>query len=361
MFPENYKPMIEPHMNNDPPRRHLNEGIIPLLDVEGTAFECGRALGHAWREALILESKTYPPASRPWWRDPAFSTLISQNVPHLPDLYCGMARSIGIAPDRLGARTLLDSPSHNQDGCTSFAIAPSAGLDGHLICGQTKDAPVDRYHRYVVLRMRLTDAPSSLTLTYPGMLFGHGFVCGGCSIFRNSLYAGVGEGQLPYDAWGLLSLHCPTVEQAIELTQRHGVAEAFHSLLADEHGGIAGIENGKGGTAVLRARDGIYTHANTCSSNDDLRQYEEVTAEYLRNSQHRENRLRHRLEADRGRLTAQLVFAALCDHEGYPDSVCNHHSDEFLTSASVIAEPQRRRLSVTRGSPCQNWPYEYTL
>ena len=65
-------------------------------------------------------------------------------------------------------------------------------------------------------------------------LFGHGFVRGGTSIFRNSMSLAKGSGSLPYDLWGLIAQHCPSVEDVIEMTNRHGVAGVFHVVVADE-------------------------------------------------------------------------------------------------------------------------------
>ena len=59
----------------------------------------------------------------------------------------------------------------------------------------------------------------NVTFTYPGMLFGHGFVRGRCAVFRNTLHAGTQSDQLPYDVWGLLTTYCKTVDEAIELAE----------------------------------------------------------------------------------------------------------------------------------------------
>jgi isopenicillin-N N-acyltransferase-like protein len=336
-------------------RRHLSPGKIPLVDVGGTARECGVALGQVWQAAILLASRS---GRIPWWNSKSLKKLISRRTPHLMELFEGMAQGAGIGFDQL----VLPQPVEQSCGCTSFAIDGSATLDGQTICGQTKDAPADRHYRYLVLRLKPTDAPAALTLTYAGMLFGHGFVRGGCAIFRNTLYSGdPPKGELPYDLWGLLALYCPTVQEVVELTRRHGVKEPFHCTICDEQGGMIGLENGTGGLVVLKPRRGIYSHANHVQSGSRLRRHEAAPPEYLACSQSRESRLRQSLDAERGRLTPQLVYAALCDHKGMPNSVCNHQGEHFLTSASVICEPAQGKLWATRGAPCQNWPQEYIL
>jgi hypothetical protein len=210
--------------------------------------------------------------------------------------------------------------------------------------------------------MKPTDAPGMLSLTYQGWLFGHGFVEGGCAIFRNSLYAGAPEGgKLHYDIYGLLATHCKTVDEVEELTKKYGVQVGFHSVIADEKGGIVGIEAGKGGYAFLRPRKGLYTHANGVCGGPKLACHEETGDEYIANSPSRTNHLRENLEKNAGRLTPQLAWFALADHRECPRSICRHDGEQGVTTSAVVAEPTRKLLHVSRGQPCSNWPKTYTL
>jgi len=339
-----------------PERRRFPEGAVPLLDVAGTALECGERLGHAWRPALERFAQTIWAGSSPWWKEPAHRRLIDRLAPYLPDLFRGMARGAGLSDDQVGSRVLP-----RERGCTSFAVHPRLTLDGTPISGQTKDTPDDRVYRYVVLRMKVAGGPEALTLTYPGWLFGHGFVAGGCCIWRNSLYAGRSEGRLSYAMWGTLALHCPTADDAADLARRHGVAcDGAHCTIADSHGGIVGIEIGARGVRLLRPKRGLYTHANHVASGATLRRFETYDEAERLISEHRQRRLHARLAAERGRLTAQLALQALADHEGYPNSVCRHRPGSS-TTAAVVAEPAKGRLHVTRGAPCRHWPTTFSL
>lgn len=353
-------------MRQPAPAHHRCEGNVPRLDISGTAYEAGVMLGYAWKEALHHVAATWPTDTAPWWMDRRHAKLVARYVPHIPDLYRGMAKGAGI-PERRCAEPAPGGPAFLADaGCTSFAIAPEATLDGIPISGQTKDTGLQQQFRYQVLRLRMSDAPSALTLTYPGLLFGHGFVAGGCAIFRNSLYAGEAHGELAYEVWGLLALHCHTVADVEELTRRHGVHAAGHCSVADEHGGIIGLEFSQGGIAVLKPKRGIYVHANAVMAGTRLARFD-TSNPFQANSRQRTDRLRARLEADRGRLTPQLAFMATGDHANYPVSICRHEElnmlakDTVVTSAAVVVEPARRRLTCTRGAPCMNWPTTYSL
>lgn len=159
-----------------------------------------------------------------------------------------------------------------------------------------------------------------------------------------------------------LTIRLPEGHDVIDLVDRHGVREVFHVVVADEHGGIVGIEGGLGGIAYLRPQEGIYAHGNAVMADGPLRETEKDRGLFKRaDSVHRAERLMEHFRADRGRLTAQLAYGALCDHDGYPVSVCRHQSEEAQTGSAVIAEPTRGLLHVTRGAPCRNWPQTFSL
>ena len=337
-------------------RRVNAEGALPEVRCDGTACECGMILGSTWKEALTLGAERAR-SEKPWWKDRRYAKLISRIAPHLPDLYRGMAAGAGLPENSISTR----APDEKGE-CTAFALQPSATLDHGPISGQSKDVSMLRGMQLCVLRAKMTDAPSMLTLTYPGWLFGHGFVQGGTAIFRNSLYVQTPETGLPFAVWGVLALHCRTVEDVIELVRRYGVQVAGHVSVADERGGVVGIEFGRGGAAFLRPKRGIYTHANCILHNKRLQRQEKEDKIFKRcDSLNRTACLRDRLEADHGRLTAQLAYGAMCDHAGYPRSVCRHQSRSVMTASVVVVEPLRRLLHATRGLPCQNWPRTVSL
>ncbi len=341
-----------------PTPRPIPPGALPLVDCEGTARECGVMLGRAWREVLrheAAEGRLYGG----FMRDSKFKAFLSRHAPHLSDLYCGLAEGAELRENQVGPRL---SPEDIALGCTSFAVAPEAALDGRPISGQNKDVSVQRGMQLLVLRLRIAEGPSALTLTYPAWLFGHGFVRGGTAIFRNSLYVTPAGRGIPVSVWGVLALHCPSVEDVMKLTRDLGVRSSFHVTVADEHGGIVGIENGKGGPAFLKPKRGIYAHANNVLSGKRMLRYETGHETFtLADSQHRAERLRALLNAERGRITAQTALRALSDHEQYPSSLCRHQPPDAWTAATVIAEPTAGLLHVTRGAPCQNWPRIYSL
>jgi len=336
-----------------------SEGSLPLLDIEGEAYDCGLQLGQIWAENLRLRAREADPRARAAWCDSRIALLFERYAPYLPDLFRGMSKGAGVEEKRLHP---MIAPREDA-GCTSFALAPSVTLDGHPISGQTKDTPGQRIMQYQVLRLRVRGGASMLTATYAGEIFGHGFVAGGCALFRNSLNGGDPTGRVPYFTLGLLLLHCTHVDQARELLAAALPNQGFHCPLADEHGGILGIEMGAGGAAFLEPVDGIYVHANHVVSGPPLADHVQDPSEsYSKSSALRQARLTELFARERGRLTAQRCYLALCDREGYPIGICSdRRPDGNLTTAAIVAEPTRGLLHVTRGVPSQNWPQTFRL
>jgi hypothetical protein len=343
------------------PVRFSPEGTVPLLSIAGTSFECGEQLGMAWRHALRQYAAQGKGRWTPWWWKGPIAKLVQQRAPHLVDVYRGMARGAEIEEETCGYAA-ISAPATD---CTSFGVHKDQTLDGVGLAGQTKDTSIDRTYLYRVLRLRPSDAPGLLTLTYPGELIGYGFAQNGIAIFRNALYVTprTPGGELPFDAFGLLAHFSPSLDDAVELAKRHGVSSVGHVTLADAAGRSVGLELCQGEAEVIEPHDGLYAHANHTVS-EKLRPLEmeaDRTTHRAGGSEHRQARLYELMESERGRLGPQKMLQHLSDHANFPRSICSHRGREYHTTAAVVAEPVRGLLHVTRGAPCQNWPEVYRL
>jgi hypothetical protein len=240
-------------------------------------------------------------------------------------------------------------------GCTSFAVSGDWTSDGAPFSGQTKDTPVKRLSEFRVLRLDVSDAPSLLTLTYPGWLFGHGFAEGGCALFRNSLFAGLSSGELGYGAWGLIATHCSSVDEVCEIAAKYGInGVSAHCLLQDSQGGIAGLEIFKDGVRRLGTTDGLYVHSNHLLNASRSEVVEDASPEYLEDSHLRLDELSAKFAADKGDVNPRRIIEKLAaSHERYPFGLCNHAREDYQTTAAVVAEPSKGTLTVSHGPPCQ--------
>ncbi len=138
------------------------EGVIPLVNFEGSAYECGK-------EYAKFTTKNYPgyrlylDMAYQWKSlDPEIKCLVDERAPYLFDLHRGIWEETGSPQEPL--ESSISKLSAGKEGCTSFAIAGDQTVDGYPLSGQTKDTPLDRVELYIVLRMRLEEGPTILML-----------------------------------------------------------------------------------------------------------------------------------------------------------------------------------------------------
>jgi len=336
--------------------RAVPEGIVPLIAVEGTAYECGYQYGQIVREK-------YPGYRR--YLDQAYDwktmtsevkELFERQAPYIPDIYRGLMASDTTGPQGKVA-------TEKASGCSSFGVSGAITLDGEPISGQTKDTVLESACLYIVLRMRIKDGPVILVLAYPGEVLGYGMWSTGMSIFRNALYSTADATKgLTMAQWGLLALAGKTVEQAGELAKKFGIREMGNCLISDGSGKSLSVEFNAGGIGLVPAQEGIATHANHPVGDETKLFHGEQPEIKTSNSYFRASRLAELFNNERGRLTAQKAMAILADHEKYPFGICRHLVDEDIsTTAAVVAEPTKGKLHVVRGNPCSAWPTTYSI
>ena len=286
--------------------------------------------------------------------------LQERHVPHIFDVYRGLADGVESTGSAAAPKV--------QSGCTSFGVSGTVTLDGQPISGHTKDTKYENAHMYIVLRMRIKEAPTILVLAYPGGVSGYGMWSTGISKFGNSLYSSAdSENGLQMEEWAILALSGTSVDEAVELAKRYGIKEAGNLLISDPQGESRSVEFNAGGLSVISPREGILTHGNHPEGPETrlFDAYEESEgASERENSRYRMHGLWQMLDTERGRLTAQRAVTLLADHTHYPQGICRHWVDgrpEMETTAAVVVEPTQGRLHVTRGQPCCNWPVTYTV
>ena len=338
--------------------RPAAEGTVPLICVEGTAYDCGCDYGQ-----IVLER--YPGYRR--YLDEAYEwkslsgdakRLVEGRAGHLIDLYGGLIDVVGPPDDSGGGGAA-------EEACTSFGVHGTVALDGEPISGQTKDTVPESVGLYIVLRMRIKGAPDILVLAYPGEVLGYGIWSTKMSLFRNSLHSRAGSKKgLTFVQWGLLALAGESVDEAVELAEKHGLQGSGNCLISDGEGKSLSVEYNAGGIDIIRAEDGIAVHANHPVGANTL-PFEQFPSEPRRQDSYvRMRQMASLLEAERGRLTPQKAMMLLADHTYYPQGVCRHAIGDdrtFCTTAAVVAEQTRGRLHVARGHPCCNWPVTYSL
>ena len=348
----------------DAPRfvpRRVPEGTVPLVAVEGTAYDCGREYGEIVR-ARYPGYDLYLRQADGWDSlAPETRRLFERRAPFVPEIFRGLAESAS------GSGAAVEpAAGGGGEGCTSFGVSGAVTLDGHPISGQTKDVGTAAAALFVVLRMRIAGGPTVLVVAYPGELLGLGLWSTGMSLFRTSLYSTGGAARgLAMEQWGLLALAGSSVHEAVELAERHGIAGQGSHLITDRTGAACTVEYNAGGVGVVWAKDGIATHGNHPEA-EQTRPYADLSweASERENSRYRMHGLWALLDGERGRLTAPRAMMLLGDHTYYPQGICRHWiagQPDAETTCAAVAEPTVGRLHVVRGQPCSNWPVTYTI
>ena len=351
----------------DAPRRvarRVPQGTVPLVSVEGSAYDCGREYGELVR-ARYPGDERYLSQAPGWLRlEPEVRRLFERHAPFVPEIFRGLAASAP-AGSAAAAPAPGGSASAAGDGCTAFGVSGAVTLDGQPVSGQTKDVSTAAAGRFLVLRMRLAGGPVLLVLAYPGEVLGLGLWSTGMSLFRNSLPSTGSAGRgLTMEQWGLLTLAGESVHGAVELAERHGIAGQGSHLITDRSGAACSVEYNAGGAGIVWARDGIATHANHPEAPPTAPHADpDWAASERENSRYRMHGLRALIAAERGRFTPQRAMALLADHTYYPQGICRHWIEgepDAETVAAAVAEPVAGRLHVVRGQPCSSWPVTYT-
>jgi isopenicillin-N N-acyltransferase-like protein len=221
-----------------------------------------------------------------------------------------------------------------------------------------------------VLRLVPERGPRILMWTFGGMIGYHGLNESGIAHFANALGGG--------PAWRFALSHYPLKRMMLEQTCLADVRRLLREVpvcsngnyvLCDGAGEIADVELTADGPHELPDDgSGFLAHSNhyLCGAHACAENF----ARSLPDSFPRLRRMQELLQSRLGQLTVDDLKRFLSDHAEHPTGICRHpHSgpdDPVLPSsgrtvASLIAEPDRGILHVSRGNPCERAYATYRL
>jgi len=246
--------------------------------------------------------------------------------------------------------------------CTSFALLSETTEDGHVYVGQNWDNRPFAMTHSVILHTTLPDGTRIMGLTEGGQLSRNGISTKGIGLAANSLrssrdFAGVG---IPVSILRrhLLSLNTAAqMEQAVINAPR---SVSVNYMLADAQNMAVDVEALSFQPHIFRPKDGIITHANHILGDPSV--------DISKGGRFRGERLRELLERQHGHITLDYIMACLKDHQGLPESICSHISQEqdtvhklWQTNASIIYDLTALKGWICWGPPCQGEYKEYVL
>ena len=344
------------------------ELAYPLIHATGSPRELGRSHGEQARNR-ICGYLDYLQVALKFTRESLrkragrFESLFERHCPQLLDEVAGLAEGAGIHRlDALAAQLRGELNGVSEGACTTFVIHRDQTAASGTLIGQNSDNPSELMDYGYVLRLVPASGPRLLMWTFGGMLGYHGMNEYGVAHFANSLGGG--------PAWRFALSHYPLKRMLLEqrcladvrrLLKEVPVCSNGNYVLCDGLGEIADIELTSDGPLEMPAEGlGALVHSNhylcpphACAEN---------FARSLPDSFPRQQRMQELVRSRLGRLTVDDLKEFLRDHDGHPTSLCRHPhvgADDLVlpssgrTVASLIAEPDRGRLHVARGNPCE--------
>ena len=270
--------------------------MFPVIDAHGSARERGRIHGANARKRVARSVATY---ARLFafcgidWREAqrrgaGFSESIEALGSDLLEEINGIAEGSGRQVNEilaLNARTEILPPSFPGDAhprwreldggnrangvpdwgeCTAIAVPRSASATGGTLLAQNWDWLGAQRGALIVLRVRVPDGPTCLTLTEAGMLAKIGLNEHGFGVCLNILRSGADGKHAGTPVHPMLRalLGCRSVAEAIGMTRALSFGASSNVLCADASGDAANLEFSPAGLQVVRGEGGALCHTN---------------------------------------------------------------------------------------------------
>lgn len=342
----------------------------PLVLASGGPRERGRAYGaqaadRVSRSIEIYEGVFAHYAQLPWSevrdRAAAFVEAIDAfDVQLLPELE-GIAEGAGVDPEDVLALNLRTEVMFGLDARPTRAAMKECTAvgrrldDGRVWVAQNWDWKPAVRETCVLLACAPHDRPGFVTLVEAGLWAKCGANEAGVALATNALRSSRDRGEpgVPYHAIVRRILTSATVDEALDAARRGPRASSANYLVGDLGGRIVDLECAPGGPGNLFEQEGSHlVHANHFVW-PAPRPFEDLGA-----IDGEDSPIRHACAAAAepgSRADLEALFASHDDPDG---TVCAHGDpsldpvEDYVTVASMIAEPTAGTIAVTDGNPC---------
>lgn len=254
---------------------------------------------------------------------------------------------------------LLYAPLAPQE-CTAFSLLPPATAEGAVLAGQNWDYIRSQREAVVVLHIGgQAGVPDILLFTEAGMIGGKGMNSEGLSLMLNALSTSKYAKGLPLHVRMRRILEQHTMEAGYKAAVAGGHPSPANLILTHRDGLSLDLEINCDGIDVLQPKKGVIVHTNhfigpkfSCrphaASGNTYTRLQRIDA----------------LLSERTGLTVEDAQKALCDHAGYPYSICKHADpraekdamQQGATNYSLIMNLTEGTAYFAWGTPCEN-PY----
>jgi isopenicillin-N N-acyltransferase-like protein len=354
---------------------------LPHIRVSGSPRERGRQYGEATRGRIERSLEAYRGLFHHYagigWRAATAQAArylepIERYEPRYAEELRGIAEGAGVGlGDVLALNTRTEvmyaAQARAADGprrpaeCSAFALLPEA-TGGTTIVGQNWDWHLHAFETCVVLEVEQDDGrPDFVTVVEAGLLAKAGLNSAGIGLATNALVCSDDRGEpgVPYHVVLRAILDAETMSDALQAVQRSVRSSSASYVVAHADGLAVGIESAPGDHArvgLVFPERGVLLHTNHfLAPPGGLR---DLSIWAMPTSPFRLERLRTRVEAARGALSADALRDLLADHANHPGGICCHPDrrvpapERTATVVSLVADLDARTLWLADGPPC---------
>lgn len=346
-----------------------SEFTFPIVEVEGTAYECGRKYGEATSTLIKRNIDTYSrlysfhvhldkiSAIR---KAEKYIAAIEQYNADMLDELQGIADGSGTSLGEivmLNTRTELLSQTPFQE-CTSFAVLPPASCQGKVWLAQNWDWLNATKGLTILLKVKQTNKPKITMLVEAGHIGKMGLNDAGLGLCVNWLEADKHCAGVPFVVLCRAILNCYEINDAIDAIYRCRRAAAANYLLAHRSGFAVDLETTPDAIDFLEPTDGILVHTNHYIS-ARLRKIDNGLKRQGGDSLVRRQLAYNMLKFHQGHIDYEFLTRVQRDCTCGPYSICttpqeNEHSlAQWSTLAGVIMNLSTTKMYITNGAPCE--------
>ena len=351
----------------------------PLVRVGGTHREIGRQIGQACAEQILhsiqnahaIMEQAYDHLELSW---EGAQIQARKYVPFAQERYLkyveelvGMSEGAGVAFEDLAVVNAMEAVTMDAlhlAKCTSFAVNEDRTADEHVLVAHNEDwLPEDEEDVYVV-HATPEDEPAFLAMTYGGLLSNVGFNAAGIAQCCDSVYPTDSRIGIPRVVVSRAVLGERTLGDAVRLVLIPHRAAGYNHLLVHESGELYSVEVSARRFGILYGEEGLIVHTNHyLDSQMQTIEYEPDELIGTRLRYFRALRLLRRTPLH----TIKTLQAIQRDHLNFPNSICNHCTDDILpldrekTINSLIIDLTTRAMHIAWGNPCESQYHTYYL
>ncbi len=360
------------------------ENSFPLLEIEGSYYGIGYAIGHRFTEQikLVLHRR------KVWFSKlqqvisgdgkSLYEGLLEKAVEFYPNLVKemeGMAKGSGLSFDtifllnvksEIGA--LLRNKKPETPGCSTIYLNRENkkqvfhNEDGNIACRDIM----------FVVKATPPSGVSFTVFTYPGIIMGNGPGINSFGISQTTNYIASERWNIgiPRYIVGRAVLESKSLDEAVKIvTQKNRAFAYHHNLASTKEQKILSVETTPNNYQIKNPK-GVFFHTNHLI-HESTKGLPQDMGYVNSSSKTRYDSITKNVTdlPEFSKITKEDIMKILSSHDNEPYSVCRHPKGDVagITLGTTIIDVKNGTMDLYKGNPCISWPklqysrYSYLL